>query len=202
MADQDKGHPKTIILAIFDRLTGKLYRLSPVWWVVSLMTKRQSPPDTCAMVTDIFVLARLGFAGILFAFLPTSLSLAVVAGALIVELFVAYVAHFLTTEFNSAGPGKTTDPVRTLLIVVLNAGTFTLLYAYLYRVSEHLKPFDSFYASLGTIAVSGFSSLQFSQLYAKIVSCAELATGIFLMAFVIATIVSWMSPRTTDRTTK
>lgn len=200
MADQSEN-PKTIILALFKLLTD-LYRLSPVWWVVSLMKNRASPPDTCAMVTDIFVLTRLIFAAILLILLPKSWILALFAGLMIIELFVAYLAHFLTKEFNSAGPGKTTDPVRTLLIAVLNAGTFTLLYAYLYRVFEHLGPFDAFYSSFGTIAVSGFSSLQFSQLYAKIVSCAELATGIFLMAFVLATIVSWMSKRTMDSATK
>jgi hypothetical protein len=194
MADKVDSQPKTIILAMFYGLT-RIYEISPVWLVVSFLKKRQASPETCATVTDVFVIGRMILAGLLLILLPASTGLAIVAIAMILELFFAYLAHFLSTDFNSAGPGKTTNPVRTFLIVILNGTSFILLYGYLFKVAINLSPFDSFYISLGTMVISGFGGSQISTLFAKLISCGELVTGLFLIVFVVATIVRWFTPR-------
>lgn len=198
--EQKKTH-STILLILLNCLL-KIYRISPVWWFHKIWKHLDISRENMFYqnTTDVIVLARLALSIALALYGCRSKWVYLLVSMLLLELSVAYVAHFFSNRFNSAGPGKVTAVNRSLMIMALNYLSYIFLFAALFIGLEGLTTIDAVYLSTTTIATLGYGDIAPSSDAGKLLSCTEVLAGIFQLAIAFGTVVSWQqSKRSTSR---
>ncbi|MBI5043994.1 MAG: two pore domain potassium channel family protein [Nitrospirae bacterium] len=189
---QENSESKTLILWILSLIVS-MYWISPVWWFQKLWHKLGIERTNLIYqnTTDIFVVLRLIFSLLLVLSNNQSFFARLATILLLLELTVAYFAHFFSDKFNAAGPGKVTSAKRTIAIMSVNFISYIFLFASLLVYVERLQPIQSIYLSTVTITTLGYGDITPKTNLGKLLVSCEALIGIFQLAIVFGTIVGW-----------
>ncbi|MFZ2958907.1 MAG: potassium channel family protein [Candidatus Ozemobacteraceae bacterium] len=187
---------ETILLKLV-KIFGELQCFSPTHWFPNFLSRHNSTDKKIirANFTDFYILFRLVVAVTIWMSIRSAPSLCWISPIILFEMAVAYISHFFTDKFNSAGPRQVTSVRRTIIIMTINYISMIFLFAILYQHFNLNGRVDSFYFSVVTATTLGYGDVLPKSPAVKILASIEALAGLFQIAVVFGSIMGWSQIR-------